>query len=187
MPLVLLLDDSQDYNSSVIKTLEHSALLIQILSSVVLTLFRLLLMRRHRNIYLNQLLALAHTTPMMIMEMKTKTTDTTMQTCGFCPFFPILSLICCVFRFVDRDMFMRYRGGGVGHKISWSFNRVLLQRDTVQDDEEEEGEEEEEEEEEEALRPVTNTEIECENSMDEGEEEGQPGDDSNDSDGYAGL
>ncbi|KLO16710.1 hypothetical protein SCHPADRAFT_822793 [Schizopora paradoxa] len=29
--------------------------------------------------------------------------------------------------FVDRDMFMRYRGGGVGHKVTRSSNRALLE------------------------------------------------------------
>ncbi|KAL5482916.1 hypothetical protein ACEPAI_9511 [Sanghuangporus weigelae] len=30
------------------------------------------------------------------------------------------------YRFVDRDMFMRYQGGGVGHKITSHLNEKLL-------------------------------------------------------------
>jgi len=29
-------------------------------------------------------------------------------------------------RFVDRDMFMRFRGGGIGHKATWDWNDFLF-------------------------------------------------------------
>jgi hypothetical protein len=37
-------------------------------------------------------------------------------------------------RFVDRDMFMRYRGGGVGHRGTEGQNRVFLEDELVQAD-----------------------------------------------------
>lgn len=41
-------------------------------------------------------------------------------------FSPSTSPFICVERFVDRDMVMRFRGGGVGHKATWtqSANRL---------------------------------------------------------------
>ena len=32
-----------------------------------------------------------------------------------------------LYSFVNRDMFMRYRGGGVGHKATWHLNDTLGQ------------------------------------------------------------
>ncbi|OCB90166.1 hypothetical protein A7U60_g2627 [Sanghuangporus baumii] len=79
--------------------------------------------------------------------------------------------------FVDRDMFMRYRGGGIGHKITWSLNSFLLQQsDTntgLEDDE--------------LFETAENGEADCEQSTDkEGQMEGSDNSDS-DSDGYAAL
>jgi hypothetical protein len=66
-------------------------------------------------------------------------------------------------RFVDRDMFMRYRGGGVGHKVTRTWDE-FLQSDGARIAEEEEDLVVEEQEDEE------NMEVE-EHEVDEDEEE----------------
>jgi hypothetical protein len=50
-------------------------------------------------------------------------------------------------RFVDRDMFMRLRGGGIGHKATWEWNELLLSDvGKAVDDEPEESDDSESEE-----------------------------------------
>lgn len=46
--------------------------------------------------------------------------------------------------FVDRDIFIRHRGGGVGHKCTWHLNESLLKDGADISAEEEENEQENE-------------------------------------------
>ncbi|KAG2078852.1 hypothetical protein BDR04DRAFT_1165576, partial [Suillus decipiens] len=76
--------------------------------------------------------------------------------------------------FVDRDIFMRYRGGGVGHKISREWDK-FLQSDGAQvmDEEDEEQEEEDGEEGEGESEGEDEIEDEDDEGQDEDEDEGE--------------
>jgi hypothetical protein len=42
-----------------------------------------------------------------------------------CFFPPCYITHCCIYRFVDRDIFMRFRGGGIGHKAMRDWDDFL--------------------------------------------------------------
>ena len=70
--------------------------------------------------------------------------------------------------FVDRYMFMRYRGGGVGHKSTWHLNDLLKSTLTEVVSTDDDDDEEEEEENEEMDAASENEEIEA---VDESEDD----------------